>query len=200
MDHLSGDRNRIRMEQNDISPGAGVVLIAHPWLSDPNFQRTVIFLCEHQDEGGSFGLVLTRPLDRRLGEFIETLSTSKFLLYSGGPVQPETLHFLHRHGRLVDSAIEVQEGLYWGGDFDLVQALVLAGDAKEETTRFFSGYSGWGPGQLLGEIEEGSWILTRAPTEVILLTSPEELWRSLLKRMGGPFALLANFPTDPRNN
>lgn len=188
------------MEQNDISPDAGVMLIAHPWLSDPNFQRTVIFLCEHQDAAGSFGLVLTRPLERRLGEFIETLSTSDFLLYSGGPVQPETLHFLHRHGGLVDSAIRVQDDLFWGGDFDLVQALILAGDAKPGSMRFFSGYSGWGPGQLRGEVDEGSWILTRAPTEFILETSADDLWRATLRRMGGPFALLANFPTDPRNN
>lgn len=189
------------MEQDDtISPGPGVVLIAHPWLSDPNFQRTVIFLCEHREDNGSFGLVLTRPLDRRLGEFIETLSSSDNLLYAGGPVQPDTLHFLHRHGRLVDSAIEVQNDLYWGGDFDLVQALVLAGDAHDDTARFFAGYSGWGPGQLMGEIDEGSWILTKVPTDVILETNPAELWRSLLRRMGGPYSLLANFPTDPRNN
>ena len=188
------------MEQNGISPAPGVVLIAHPWLMDPNFQRSVIFLCEHEDEKGSFGLVLTRPLDHRLGEFVETLSTTDNVLFSGGPVQPETLHFLHRHGRLVDSAIEVQDDLYWGGDFDLVQALVLAGDAHDDTARFFAGYSGWGPGQLADELEEGSWILTTAPTDVILETNPDDLWRVLLRRMGGPFALMANFPTDPRNN
>ncbi len=188
------------MSEQDLSPAPGIVLIAHPWLSDPNFQRTVIFLCEHQDDNGSFGLVLTRPLERRLGDFVETLSASEFILYAGGPVQPDTLHFLHRHGRIVDSAIKVQEDLYWGGDFDLVQALVLAGDARAETTRFFAGYSGWAPGQLAGEIEEGSWILTQAPTEIILQTSADELWRTLLRRMGGPFALLSNFPTDPRNN
>jgi putative transcriptional regulator len=188
------------MEQEAITPAPGVILIAHPWLSDPNFQRTVIMVCEHQEENGSFGLVLTRPLDRRLGEFIETLSSSDLTLYAGGPVQTDTLHFLHTHGRLVDSAIQVQEDLYWGGDFDLMQALVLAGDATTATTRFFAGYSGWGSGQLAMEIAEGSWILTRAPTEVVLETRPEELWRSLLRRMGGPFALLSNFPTDPRNN
>jgi len=174
------------MEEHVSSPSAGVLLIAHPWLSDPNFQRTVIFLCEHEQAGGSFGLVLTRPLDRRLGEFVETLSTSDHLLFEGGPVQRDTLHFLHRHGRLVDSAIRVQDDLFWGGDFDLVQALVLAGDAQPDTTRFFAGYSGWGPGQLLGEVDEGSWILSRAPAQIIFETEPDELWRSLLKRMGGP--------------
>lgn len=188
------------MEPQDIVPAAGVMLIAHPWLADPNFQRSVIYLCEHEDQAGSFGLVLTRRLDHQIGDFIETLSATDHPLFSGGPVQPDTLHFLHRHGRLVDSAIQVQDELYWGGDFDLVQALVLSGDAKRATTRFFAGYSGWGPGQLAGEVDEGSWILTRAPTDFIFETDPDDLWRSVLRRMGGPYALLANFPTDPRNN
>jgi putative transcriptional regulator len=101
---------------------------------------------------------------------------------------------------LVDSAIEIQDDLFWGGDFDLIQALVLAGDAQEMTTRFFAGYSGWGPEQLTEEIEVGSWILTKAPTDAIFETDARALWKTLLRRMGGPYALLANFPTDPRNN
>ena len=188
------------MDDHDLRPTTGVALIAHPWLSDANFQRTVIFLCEHQDDKGSFGLVLTRPMDREVGDFIEVLGKSSLDLFYGGPVQPDTLHFLHKHGELIDSAIKVQENMYWGGNFDLIQALILAGEASSKTTRFFAGYAGWGPGQLESEIDEGSWILTTAPTEVILETSPDLLWRTLLRRMGGPYALLSNFPTDPRNN
>jgi putative transcriptional regulator len=78
--------------------------------------------------------------------------------------------------------------------------MVLAGEIKSSEIRFFAGYSGWGPGQLVEEIEEGSWILTTAPTEIILSTESDQLWRTLLRRMGGPFALLSNFPTDPRRN
>lgn len=187
------------MDQS-LSPGPGIILIAHPWLPDPNFARTVVFLCEHNDDEGSFGLVLSRELEQQVGDVVETLSGTSHDLFLGGPVQPTTLHYLHRYGSLVDTAISVQEGMSWGGDFDLVQALVLAGDIETAGIRFFAGYSGWGPGQLTSEIEEGSWILTQAPTDIVFDTPSDTLWRVLLKRMGGPYALLSNFPVDPRQN
>ena len=188
------------MDQSRIKPEAGVILIAHPWLPDPNFARTVVLLCEHDEKEGSFGLVLVRRLDRTIGEVVETLSGAEHDLYLGGPVQPDTLHYLHGRGDVVDDAIQIQEGLFWGGDFDMIQAMVLAGELEPDSARFFAGYSGWGPGQLDAEIEEGSWILTRAPSDVMLETADAELWRVLLRRMGGPFSILSNFPVDPRQN
>lgn len=188
------------MQQQELEPGPGIILIAHPWLPDPNFQRTVVFLCEHRDEEGSFGLVLSRKLPGTIGDVVDTLSGAVHELFLGGPVQTDTLHYLHSLGGQVEDAIEVQNELYWGGDFDLIQALVLSGDIGTSDIRFFAGYSGWGEGQLRDEIDEGSWILTRAPTEIILETESDRLWQTLLRRMGGPFALLSNFPTDPRRN
>lgn len=187
-------------QQSNIDPGAGVILIAHPWLPDPNFSRMVVLICDHRPEEGSFGLVLSRKLAHSVGEVVGTLAGTDHELFLGGPVQPTTLHFLHRHGGALESSIEIQAGLSWGGDFDLVQAMVLSGEIEPGGIRFFAGYSGWGPGQLQEEIEEGSWILTRAPADVIMDTDAEQLWRVLLRRMGGPYALLANFPVDPRQN
>jgi putative transcriptional regulator len=188
------------MEEQSIKPGPGVILIAHPWLSDPNFQRTVVLLCQHEHEEGSFGVVLSRKLENKVGDLVETLSSSDSDLFLGGPVQPNTLHYLHRRGDVVDTAIEVQDELFWGGDFDLIQALVLAEEVPKKGIRFFAGYSGWGPGQLAEEIEEGSWILTTAPTDIILETESDKLWKTLLRRMGGEYGFLSNFPLDPRHN
>jgi len=188
------------MENQNSELGPGVILIAHPWLPDPNFQRTVVLVCEHQPEEGSFGLVLSRKLKNKIGELVDTLSDSDHDLFLGGPVQANTLHYLHSHGDVVDSAIQIQDGLFWGGDFDLIQALVLAGDVHSNEIRFFAGYSGWGPDQLAEEIDEGSWILTTAPSQVILETEADSLWRTLLRRMGGAYVFLSNFPVDPRQN
>lgn len=188
------------MEPAEIEPGPGVVLIAHPWLPDPNFQRTVILLCEHKFAEGTFGLVMSRPLESKLGDVIEQLEPNQHRIFEGGPVQRNTLHYIHRLGGIIDSAIEIQDDLFWGGDFDLVEAMVLADETSDDNIRFFMGYSGWGPGQLSAEIEEGSWILTRAPADVLLDADTDALWRTLLRRMGGQFALLSNFPQDPRNN
>ena len=188
------------MDERDIDLGPGAILIAHPWLPDPNFQRTVVLVCEHMPEDTTFGLVLSRKLDHKVGELIETLSDSGHDLFLGGPVQPNTLHYLHSYGELVDSAIEIQDGLFWGGNFDLIQGMVLAGDVTLNGIRFFAGYSGWGPEQLAEEIDEGSWILTTAPTDVILETEADKLWQTLLRRMGGQYTFLSNFPVDPRQN
>jgi putative transcriptional regulator len=188
------------MDEQKIDPGPGVILIAHPWLPDPNFARMVVLLCDHRADEGTFGLVLSRRLDHKVGEVVETLADTDHALFLGGPVQPNTLHFLHRREDELESAIRIQDGLAWGGDFDLVQAMLIAGDIDPADIRFFAGYSGWGPGQLEEEIEEGSWILTTAPTDIVMDTEVENLWRVLLRRMGGPYALLANFPVDPRQN
>ena len=76
----------------------------------------------------------------------------------------------------------------------------MAGDVTLNGIRFFAGYSGWGPEQLAEEIDEGSWILTTAPTDVILETEADKLWQTLLRRMGGQYTFLSNFPVDPRQN
>jgi putative transcriptional regulator len=169
-------------------------------LPDPNFARTVVLLCEHNDDEGTFGLSLTRPLTGTVGDVIDTLAGCDSRLYAGGPVQTNTLHYIHRHGDVIESSIQVQDGLAWGGDFDLVQALVLAGDARADTIRFFAGYSGWGPGQLKSELEQGSWIVSRTDSDTIFTSRPEDLWKTVLRGMGGQYKILSNFPLDPRLN
>ena len=168
-------------------------------LSDPNFRRAVVLLCEHTDEG-SFGLILNKPLALELGEVVEDLSSS-VQVSLGGPVQPNTLHYLHRHRDVLSDSVKVTADVAWGGDFDLVKALVLSEEASPESLRFFLGYSGWSAGQLEEEIEEGGWILTGLDDpELSFPDDPERLWRIVLRRMGGEYAYLANFPDDPRMN
>jgi putative transcriptional regulator len=167
-------------------------------LGDPNFRRAVVLICEHGDEG-SFGLILNRPLDLELSEVVEGL-VGENLLSVGGPVQQDTLHFLHRHSDVLEGAIPVLEGVHWGGDFEMVKTLVWAEQASPRNLRFFLGYAGWSPGQLEDEVEEGGWFLTRATDDLIFPDAPQQLWRTVLRRMGGEYALLANFPEDPRMN
>lgn len=187
------------MPASEITPGPGVLLIAPPVLSDPNFRRAVVLLCEH-GEAGSFGLILNRLLTLRLGDALESLSGRTEPLYLGGPVQPSTLHFLHRHGDAVAGAVPVFNGVYWGGDFEDVQGLVRAEGTVASGLRFFLGYAGWIPGQLEAEIEAGGWILSRADAAFVFPDDPEKLWSAVLRSLGGEYALLANFPDDPRMN
>src|SRR4051812_27608654 len=139
---------------DEIMPGK--LLIADPFLRDPNFMRSVIFMCEHKEEG-SFGFVLNRKYDQFLGELLNGVEFSDFPVYYGGPVQVDTIHFLHQCPNLVTGGIEVVDGIFWGGDFEVVMELLKANRLTNRDIRFFIGYSGWGQGQLEEEMKQKSW-------------------------------------------
>lgn len=184
---------------DDLQPEPGMLLIAPPMLEDPNFRRAVVLLCEHNAQG-SFGLILNYPLTLHLGEVLDEVAHRQDPLSLGGPVQPNTLHFLHRHGEHIPDALSVVDGVYWGGDFEGLKDLLETNATGTHDLRFFLGYAGWGAGQLEEEIELGGWILAPAAAADIFPEAPDRLWRATLRRMGGDYAILANFPDDPRLN
>jgi len=182
-----------------LNPTPGAFLVAEPPLADPNFRRTVILLCEHSLEG-SFGLVLNRPTGRRISEVSATPLTFDGDIGLGGPVQPDTLHYLHPYGDEVDGSLPVVEGVYWGGEFEQVQELLEGGALDAEQFRFFLGYSGWSTGQLDAEHDEGSWIVLPATSEAVWAAADPRLWNRVIRQLGGDYALLSNYPDDPRMN
>ena len=177
----------------------GTLLVAEPPMPDPNFRRTVVLLCDHTTEG-SFGLVLNRPCDFRLAEVATTPLPYDVALGFGGPVQMDTLHYVHPFGDLVDGALPVADGVWWGGDFASFVGGVEGGWIDAADARFFVGYSGWGGGQLDAEVDEGSWIVLQATAELVFAAGDDALWRQVLRRLGGDYALLSTFPDDPRMN
>ncbi len=185
--------------RNKLEPEKGRLLISEPFLPDPNFERTVVLLCEHNDEG-SFGFVLNKPSILKVHEVIEDISAIDNVVYVGGPVQQDTLHFIHRRSN-VNNAVEIAANVYWGGDFE---NLILLCDTKQvsaEDIRFFLGYSGWGPGQLDAELDQDSWIVCDFITDQLLFdTEPQAMWRQALGNMGGRFSVYSNYPQDPRLN
>lgn len=180
-------------------PIPGSLLVAEPPMPDPNFKRTVILLCEHSLEG-SFGLVLNRPAHVKLSEVATIDLPFDATLWHGGPVQPETLHYLHPYGDDLEGALPVLDGVYWGGDFEALAEGLGSERLDPERVRFFVGYSGWGAGQLDAEVEDGSWIVLDGTSGVAFAEEDDELWRQILRDLGGEYALLANFPDDPRMN
>lgn len=182
-----------------IDPGPGILLIADPFLKDPNFLRTVVFLCEHREEG-SFGFVLNRQYENTLDELIPELEGFPFPVYYGGPVQMDSIHFLHQYPDEIPGSQEVMNGIYWGGDFDAVVNLIKNEDIDASRIRFFIGYSGWTEGQLLSEMGEKTWLTVKATRKLIFHENYEEIWKDALRHLGGDYEIMVNFPIDPQLN
>ena len=187
------------MKAKPVRPGTGKLLISEPFLPDPNFKRTVIMLTEHNEEG-SVGFILNRQLDMTINDIMDDLPKFNSMLHYGGPVEPDTLHYLHRTGDTLEGSIEITGGVYWGGNFEALKILIETKQVDPSDFQFFIGYSGWGPGQLKHELKEKSWMLTSARKEHCFLENPESLWHNVLKTMGNEYAIIANFPEDPSLN
>ena len=157
----------------------GRVLMASPMLGDSNFFRSVIYIAKH-DEGGAFGLVLNRPSNTRLEEVIEQARGRRpkreDAIYVGGPVEGPllALHELENLGELCT------DGVWLTSDDD---HLMMLCDRTEIRARFFSGYSGWGTGQLEAELEAGGWLVGPFVADH-LFGDPSDLWEAAVKQQG----------------
>lgn len=178
---------------------AGTLLIADPFLKDPNFKRTVVFLCEHQDEG-SFGFVLNKSYEYSLRDLVSGLDDLEIPVFFGGPVQMDTIHFLHQYPEKILGGFEITDGIYWGGDFETAIELIREGEIELEKIRFFIGYSGWGGGQLTSELDEKSWLTGQGNRKLIFHKNTDEIWKDALRELGGEYEMMVNFPIDPTLN
>jgi putative transcriptional regulator len=177
----------------------GSLLIAKPFLADPNFERGVILLCSHHEQG-TFGFVMNQVTELFLGDVLEETIYQDIPLHLGGPVEKNTLHFIHRRPDLISGGDEVMDGVYWGGNFDQVKTLLNINTLKSDDVRFFIGYSGWSGGQLENEISEESWIITNTTSDFLFTVPPADFWREVLRNMGGEYRSIAHYPIDPRWN
>jgi putative transcriptional regulator len=174
---------------------SGHLLVASPALLDPNFRRTVV-LMTHHDEEGAMGLVLSRPSPLQVSETVPALADlpGADLIYVGGPVQTDVIVALVELDEPDDEVPPIIGSVgYLPGDGE-------ADDLAIGRVRVFAGYSGWGPGQLEEEMAEPSWIVVRAEPDDVFAPDPDELWRTVLHRKGGKFALIATMPFDPQLN
>src|SRR3982074_2389919 len=175
----------------------GSLLLAAGGLFAPTFRRTVVLIAEHGEEG-ALGLVLNRPAKIRVQDAAPVLSglvEPEAPLFVGGPVQPEAVLVLAEFPAPVRADRPVG-GTVGFADPDLDPALVQ-GIVR---ARVFAGYSGWGPGQLEGEMGESAWIVEPALPGDGLTSEPEPLWMAVLRRKGGEYRMLSLMPDDPSSN
>jgi putative transcriptional regulator len=185
---------------SSISAAAGRLLISEPFMMDPNFKRAVILLTEYSDEG-AMGFILNHPSEFLLGDILPDVTYSEMPVFIGGPVANNTLHFIHCCPEKIAGGIEIGEGIFWGGDFEIVKELISHYRLTGNDIRFFTGYSGWTPKQLDDEIKEDSWIVAnRLNKETIFSQNEENLWREVVISLGQRYAHIANFPENPSLN
>lgn len=184
---------------NKLKPKKGRILISEPFLDDDYFKRSVILLCEH-NEDGTFGFVLNNYTDVTLFELMEELKDLNSLISIGGPVNPDNLFYIHTLGNKIPGSIEVTKDIYMGGDFESMQELLNRGEILNHQIRFFIGYSGWGINQLKSELKQSAWIVAETSTENIMDTQIENLWKKILGDMGENHQLFSNYPEDPTLN
>ena len=158
----------------------GQLLLAEPYLLDPNFKRAAVLLVDCHEEG-TVGFVLNRPLEYQVAELIHDFPSHPNPVFAGGPVQNDTLHFVHMLGDYIPNSIKISEQLYWGGDLDALKDAIEADIASSNNLRFFLGYSGWSPGQLDEEMAEKTWIISESTPELIFSTHHERIWSKAME-------------------
>jgi putative transcriptional regulator len=180
----------------------GTILISEPYLEDPNFDRTVVLLCDYVKEDGAIGFILNKKTDLLLNDLVEGLENQyQYPVQFGGPVATDTLFFLYRCDQaMVSGSIELADGLYWGGDFDDFKEKLNFGNLKAENVKIFLGYSGWSEGQLEEEIKSKAWYTYNFDSEIIIESNPETMWKEVLRKKGGKYKMISNYPIDPKLN
>jgi putative transcriptional regulator len=187
MRNMDGERSRSL---------AGSLLVAHPNMLDPNFRRTVLFISAHDPDDGALGVIINRPLDRKVGELVTEAPPENLAdipVFFGGPVDGNQLMF---------AAFE----WYKGKGLRLNHNLLESGDptvrsvADKVSVRAFLGYAGWSAGQLEAEMKQNSWITQKPSLATLKPERLPRLWFDIMKRLGPWYRMLAAAPDDPSLN
>lgn len=183
-----------------LKPNKGLLLIAEPSLAgDISFNRSVVLLADHTPNG-SIGFILNKVLNFNMCDLIPGIPEN-FKVYNGGPVEQDSLYFIHKLPELIPGSIEIANGIYWGGDFEIVKGLIQQHKITEKEIKFFLGYSGWDNEQLVEELEANAWIIMNNDDEKWLIERPYfNFWKEKIKELGGNYLLWANAPENPSCN
>ncbi|HNW57815.1 MAG TPA: YqgE/AlgH family protein [Bacteroidales bacterium] len=183
----------------DKIPEKGKILISEPFLPDTFFNRSIVYLTDHTPQG-SVGFILNKKLDLKLNAALEGFDDWDENLNMGGPVAPDTLHYLHNLGDLIPKSVLVEGNIFWGGDIDCIRDLIKSGEINPSQIRFFLGYSGWSAGQLERELKEDSWVIAKVKSEIIMNNRGNDAWKLVLRSFKNKYRMWADFPDSPEMN
>lgn len=183
-----------------LKPSKGKLLVAEPSIiGDSSFAKSVIFLAEYNKEG-TVGFILNKPQPFTLKELVSDIKKS-ITVYNGGPVEQDSLYFIHRVPHYLNDSTLIADDVYWGGDFNTAVDLLNRSYIKETDIKFFLGYSGWALGQLEKELSINSWVvMENKHRSAIIEKSVPSLWRDIMMELGGEYVIWSNAPENPNYN
>jgi putative transcriptional regulator len=171
-------------------------LIAMPGLADPNFEKTVTYVCAH-NEDGAMGITINRPLDLVLEEVLQqmqleatTEAIANTVVYQGGPVQIDRGFVLHNPRSGWDSSISISQHIDMTTSRDVLKA-IAEGEGPEDCL-IALGYSGWGAGQLENEIRQNAWLSGPANSDIIFRTPVHQRWEMAARALGVDLDLISS--------
>jgi putative transcriptional regulator len=192
------DYDFFKVENDNLTPQRGRILISEPLLNDSYFKRSVVYLTEYS-ENGSVGFVLNKPIDLALNEVVKDFPKFETTVYVGGPVGKDTVHYIHTVSDLIPNSVHVKGDIYWGGDFDRIKELISNNMIQPNQIRFFLGYSGWSPSQLDNEIKNNAWLVSEIEGSKIM-TPDKNMWNEILQNLGNKYKIWTNCPENPAMN
>lgn len=181
------------------TPKKGCFLLADAYLGDTNFDRSVILITEHNRDG-SLGFVVNRPIDIPLKKMLPEFPLFDASVFNGGPVEKDHLYYLHNKGELVPNSQLIREGLYWGGDYEVLQEMVVKELIGPDDIYFYLGYSGWNWGQLKQEIQDHSWEVVEPENLQLRDLKSDDLWTDLMRNTRTEASYWHTAPKDPQWN
>jgi putative transcriptional regulator len=160
-------------------PDTGTILISSPTLKDDFFNKAVLLITQYNKQG-AMGFVINQPYSRPLNQLQAFTHLPPVTLYHGGPVDNEHLFMLHRQPALIQNSQPVTPELWMGGLLEQAAPFISNSRLGNKDIKLLIGYCGWDAGELEAEIEEGSWLIVNAHTDIIFTTTPYLLWQQLL--------------------
>ncbi len=187
-----------KKSRNLPKPKVGALLISEPFNPEPSFKRSVIVLSQHNRKG-SIGFIINKPTPLKIHEALEDFPEFDVHIYWGGPIRLDSIYYIHSLPEL-EGSHKITEGVYWGGNYSQLKAMIEAGAVSENQIKFLAGYSAWSPKQLEEEMKGENWWITEADIYSLLIEEPTVVWGNVLKRMGHVYGIMNDFPEDPGIN
>lgn len=177
----------------------GSILISRPSLTLDIFNRSVILIVEHSDEG-TVGFIINKSTELPINIFVSNLESSE-IVNEGGPVDKDNIYYLHRRPDLIENSFKITDEIYWSGNFEDVNKAIKHGLFNKNDIKFFLGYTGWSKNQLMNEVEHMKEWNVLNNLEIDLFSDiKNDLWKNIMKKLGGENLIWFNTPSDPSMN